>query len=123
MVYQGTLTLLYRLLFLLYAESLDLLPVKEVRDYFQASISQVKREVADAAGTIEDEVEEKLKKRYRDDECSLYDRLCRLFRVVDQGDAALNMPVYNGGLFVSDPSENDDSPEASAARFLNEQGA
>jgi hypothetical protein len=33
-LYQGTLTLLYRLLFLLYAESRDLLPVKEVRGYF-----------------------------------------------------------------------------------------
>lgn len=119
-VYQGTLTLLYRLLFLLYAESRDLLPVKEARDYFEASISQLKREIADAAETIEDAVEEKLKKRYRDDEYQLYDRLCRLFRVVDEGDAALNMPVYNGGLFVSDPNEKDDNPEASAARFLKE---
>ena len=38
-VYQGTLTSLYRLLFLLYAESRDLLPVKEVRGYFEASLT------------------------------------------------------------------------------------
>src|SRR5439155_3553236 len=38
-VYQGALTLLYRLLFLLYAESRDLLPVKEVRGYFDASLT------------------------------------------------------------------------------------
>ena len=30
------------------------------------------------------------------------------------------MPVYNGGLFFSDPDGNDDSPEAAAARFLKE---
>ncbi|MGH7784342.1 MAG: hypothetical protein ACREO5_10945, partial [Candidatus Binatia bacterium] len=38
-VYQGTLTLLYRLLFLLYAESRDLLPAREVRGYFEASLT------------------------------------------------------------------------------------
>ena len=117
-VYQGTLTLLYRLLFLLYAESRDLLPVKEVRGYFEASLTKLKQEVADGAGTIEDEVEDKLKKQYRDDEYQLYDCLNRLFRVVDKGDPALNVPGYNGGLFLSDPEDKDDSPEAGAARFL-----
>ena len=118
-VYQGTLTLLYRLLFLLYAESRDLLPAKEVRGYFEASLTKLKQDIAQAAGNIEDEVEEKLKKHYREDDCQLYDRLSRLFRVVDKGDSALNVPVYNGGLFLSDPDKHDDSPEADAARFLN----
>jgi hypothetical protein len=118
-VYQGTLTLLYRLLFLLYAESRDLLPAKEVRGYFEASLTKLKQEIAQAAGSIEDEVEEKLKEPYRRDEYKLYDRLSRLFRIVDKGDAALNVPVYNGGLFLSEPEEKDDSPEADAARFLN----
>jgi hypothetical protein len=118
-VYHGTLTFLYRLLFLLYAESRELLPVKETRDYFRASFTRLKQEIAEAAGTIEDEVEEKLKKRYRDDEYRLYDALSRLFRVIDGGDATLNVPVYNGGLFLSDPDKKDDSPEANAARFLN----
>ena len=117
-VFQGTLTLLYRLLFLLYAESRNLLPAKEVRGYFEASITKLKREMADAAGTIADEVEGKLRKAYRDDSYALYDRLARLFAVVDQGDAALNVPVYNGGLFLTQPQKEDDSPEARAARFL-----
>ncbi|MBI4526913.1 MAG: N-6 DNA methylase [Deltaproteobacteria bacterium] len=118
-IYQGTLTLLYRLLFLLYAESRDLLPVKEVRGYFESSLTKLKQEVAEAAGTIEDNVEEKVKKHYRDDSYHLYDRLCRLFQIIDKGDSTLNVPVYNGGLFLSDPEEKDDSPEADAARFLN----
>ena len=117
-VFQGTLTLLYRLLFLLYAEARDLLPVKEVRGYFQASLTKLKREVAEAAGSIADEVEERLKKHYRDDHYELYDRLARLFQMVDKGDPALNVPVYNGGLFLSDPEDQDEGPEARAARFL-----
>jgi type I restriction-modification system DNA methylase subunit len=119
-VYQGTLTLLYRLLFLLYAESRDLLPVKEVRGYFEASLTKLKQEVAETAGNIEDEVEDKFKKHYRDDEYRLYNRLLRLCRIIDKGDPALNVPVYNGGLFLSEPEENDHSPEADAARFLNQ---
>ena len=117
-VYQGTLTLLYRLLFLLYAESRDLLPAKEVRGFFEASLTKLKKEIEDAAGKIEDEVEEKLKKHYREDSYELYDHLCRLFQIIDKGDPALNVPVYNGGLFLSDPEDIDDSPEADAARFL-----
>ena len=38
-VFNATLTLLYRLLFLLYAESRDLLPVKEARGYWEQSLT------------------------------------------------------------------------------------
>jgi hypothetical protein len=107
------------LLFLLYAESRDLLPVKEIRGYFEASLTKLKQEIAAAAGSIDDEVEEKLKKHYRDDECRLYDRLSELFRVVDRGDPGQNVPAYNGGLFLSNPAKDDDTPEADAARFLD----
>lgn len=118
-VSQGTLTLLYRLLFLLYAEARDLLPVKEVRGYFEASLTKLKGEVAEAAGTIADEVEERLKKTYREDRYDLYDHAARLFRILDKGDTALNVPVYNGGLFLSKLDEKDEGPEVEAARFLN----
>jgi hypothetical protein len=118
-VFQGTLTLLYRLLFLLYAESRDLLPVKEVRGYWESSLKKLKDEIAKAGGTIEDSVPDRLKKAYRADQYSLYDRLAKLFNVIDRGDASLNVPVYNGGLFLSQPEAYDDTPEAGAARFLN----
>jgi hypothetical protein len=118
-VFQGTLTLLYRLLFLLYAEARDLLPVKEARGYFEVSLRRLKGEIAEVAGSISDEAEGKLKRQYRDDGYELYDRLAYLFQVVDGGDSSLNVPVYNGGLFLSDPEEKDNSSEAQAARFLN----
>jgi hypothetical protein len=38
---------------------------------------------------------------------------------MDGGNPSLNVPVYNGGLFLSDPEERDASSEAQAARFLN----
>jgi hypothetical protein len=118
-VFQGTLALLYRVLFLLYAEARDLLPVKEIRGYYEVGLKKIKEEVAGVAGKIVDEVEQKLKKGFRDDEYGLYERLTTLFKVLDSGDAALNVPFYNGGLFLSNPEKDDETPEAVNARFLN----
>ncbi len=118
-VFTGTLMFLYRLLFLLYAESRGLLPVKEVRGFFEVSIEKIKRETADVVGRIEDEVEKGLKKHFKDNEYALYDRLLRLFEVIDRGDSDLNVPVYNGGLFITHPDEDDLTDDAHNARFLH----
>jgi hypothetical protein len=120
-IFQGTLTLLYRLLFLLYAEARLLLPVRETRGYFEISLDKIKKEVAEAAGAIADQVDGCLKKRYRHDLNETHERLNRLFQAVDQGDAALNVPIYNGGLFISNPDPLDHSPEAQNSRFLQAQ--
>src|SRR5712692_7513055 len=117
--FSGTLTFLYRLLFLLYAESRDLLPVREVRGYYEKSLEKLKRQVAGKAETIQDEAPGKLKAAYHDLSTALYDRLQELFHAVDKGDAALNVPVYNGGLFMTQPDPADTSPEADVARFLS----
>jgi TaqI-like C-terminal specificity domain/Eco57I restriction-modification methylase len=116
--FSATLTFLYRLLFLLYAESRDLLPVREVRGYHEKSLERLKRQVAEKAGTIEDQAPAKLKVAYTDLSTAFYDRLQELFDAVDEGDAALNVPVYNGGLFMTQPDPADTSAEADVARFL-----
>src|SRR6266699_224363 len=116
--FSATLTFLYRLLFLLYAESRDLLPVREVRGYHEKSLERLKKQVAEKAGTIEDQAPGKLKAAYTDLSTAFYDRLQELFDAVDKGDAALNVPVYNGGLFMTQPDPADTSPEADVARFL-----
>ena len=54
-VFEATLTLLYRLLFLLYAESRDLLPIRETA-YEAASLKKIKEEVAEKAGVAEVDV-------------------------------------------------------------------
>ncbi len=119
-IYQGTLTLLYRLLFLLYAEARDLLPVKEYRGYYECSVGNLKAEIADAATNITDDVESKLSGKYTKSSTDLYERLIRLFQVVDKGDSSLNVPMYNGGLFLTEPEKDDDTPEAVNARFLRD---
>lgn len=116
--FSGTLTFLYRLLFLLYAESRDLLPVREVRGYYTKSLERIKQHIAEEAGTIEDQAPIKIRAAYHDISTRFYDELQTLFQAVDKGEADLNVPVYNGGLFVTQPNPDDPSPEAEVARFL-----
>lgn len=120
-VFEGTLTLLYRLLFLLYAEARGLLPVREERGYFEHSLTKLKEEVAEKAGNILNEAPTKLSSVYRTDTTDLYDRLLTLFAAIDQGSRDLNIPLYNGGLFITEPQDKDNSLEATTARFLRQQ--
>lgn len=91
-VFSGCLTLLYRLLFLLYAESRGLLPVNDIDRYYKKSLKKIKEDVSD-----------ELRISGLDGMChNAYDywsRLESLFRIIDKGDRALNVPIYNGGLF------------------------
>ena len=119
-IFNGTLTLLYRLLFLLYAESRDLLPVKEERGYWEMSLSKLKTDIAERAGNIMDAVPDQLGKAYRDsaDSTELYERLLDLFSIIDRGSRELNVPLYNGGLFITKPGAADHTQEGETARFL-----
>jgi len=89
-IFAATLTLLYRLLFLLYAESRELLPVSDRLGYYRYSLTRLKREAmarlsrGEVFSTVSDD---------------LWNDLAALFRIIDRGDPALNVPTYNGGLF------------------------
>jgi hypothetical protein len=98
-VFSGTMTFLYRLMFVLYAESLELLPLNEVRGYNEHSLRLMKDEIKNVGGTIVDESPDKLKAHYKTNNTTLYTRLRVLFDVIDKGSDELNMPTYNGGLF------------------------
>ena len=117
-VYEATLTLLYRLLFLLYAESRDLLPVRE-GPYGEASLKKIKEEIAAKAGVALDDANALLEKAYSDKDTVFYDRLCTLFKAMDKGDPVLNVPTYNGGLFNTAPDATDDRDQR-IARFLRD---
>jgi hypothetical protein len=117
-LFEATLTLLYRLLFLLFAESRDLLPVREAA-YQAASLKRIKEAVADKAGVAEGDVPARLETAYSAKETGLYDRVSALCRTMDRGDPVLNVPTYNGGLFVTAPDDSD-SREQRIARFLLE---
>lgn len=117
--FEGTLIFLYRLLFLLYAEARDLLPVREIRGYHPVSLTRLRREVAKTAGPALSHSKNKLEEAYANrGSYAFYERLLHLYRIVDKGDPAVNVPKYNGGLFVTDPHEEDSRSEARAARFL-----
>jgi len=88
-VYRATLTLLYRLLFLLYAEARDLLPVNE-RAYYRYSLTRLKGETAKELDNHA---------RYSERSDDLWGNLKALFRIVNLGDHGLGVPVYNGDLF------------------------
>jgi hypothetical protein len=86
-VREAALTLLYRLLFALYAEDRDLLPK---RDPNYGGLSRLRDEVAERidAGTM-------LSGRRKS-----YAHICgQLFVTIDEGDDTLGVPPYNGGLF------------------------
>lgn len=89
-IFTGTLTLLFRLLFLLYAESRDLLPVHDQLGYRKKSLQALKERVHDDL---------RIGAKQSSQSFDYWEHLCRLFRIVDRGDAALSVPHYNGGLF------------------------
>ena len=89
-VREATLVLLYRLLFILYAEDRDLLPVRNTSYDDYALREKVRGDVGQRKDR--DDVFSTSAARY----WSAIDDLCR---AIDQGDASIGLPPYNGGLF------------------------
>jgi hypothetical protein len=88
-VREAALVLLYRLLFVLYAEDRRLLPVADVR-YKPYSLSKLREEIADA---IDKRVVHSSRAK------NYWNTLNDLFEIIAQGDDKVGMPAYNGGLF------------------------
>ncbi|MDR2366018.1 MAG: hypothetical protein LBD68_09255, partial [Zoogloeaceae bacterium] len=86
---EAALVLLYRLLFLFYAEDRGLLPVRDKR-YAAYSARRLRERVRD-------ETEAKKIQSSRLD--NLWRDLKGVFLLIDQGEDAIGMPAYNGGLF------------------------
>lgn len=90
-LYENSLVLLYRLLFVLSAEARGLLPMKNstYRDHYSLT-------------HIRDSIRKRVKSySWSAESCDLYVRLGNLFRLIDLGDGSLGVPPYNGGLFDS----------------------
>ncbi len=88
-VREAALILLYRLLFLFYAEDRGLLPVRDPR-YYPYSMRRLRELVRDEldAGLPQ---ANKLPRLWR--------QLQGVFAVIDEGDDSIGIPAYNGGLF------------------------
>ena len=88
-VREAALVLLYRLLFMFYAEDRRLLPVNDPR-YFPYSVRKLREDVRD-------KVDEGL--NWSSTMPKLWLALQGVFTLVDLGDDEIGMPAYNGGLF------------------------
>ena len=88
-VREAALVLLYRLLFLFYAEDRNLLPVRDAR-YAPYSVRRLREEVRDKvdAGT-----------KFSRTLSPIWLSLQGIFTLIDKGDDEVGMPAYNGGLF------------------------
>jgi hypothetical protein len=91
----ATLTLLYRLLFLLYAEDRNLLPVQD-KKYDDYGLRMRVRE------NIKERID--AKDVFSDSRDTYYSQIKGLCKTIDQGDKSIGIPPYNGGLF--DPNRN-----------------
>lgn len=93
LTYRMALTVLFRLLFVAYAEDRDLLPYQHSEAYRNRSLKRKAQELAEhmrvqrpiAAGT------------------SHWDEVTRIWTAIERGDSELSVPPYNGGLFTRDP--------------------
>ena len=87
---EAALIFLYRLLFVLYAEDRGLLPVNDARYEDYGLRKPVREDIArkTGAGTL-----------FSARATNYYDHLMTLGRLIDEGDAAIGLPPYNGGLF------------------------
>jgi len=88
-IHQNALIVLYRILFLLYAESereRELLPLSQTDYRERIGLCALKRDVANQRSWLAETH-------------SLWSRLSDLFRLINQGSELLGIYAYNGGLF------------------------
>jgi len=86
---EATLILLYRLLFIFYAEDRNLLPVRDNR-YDDYALRKIREDIAKRQDS--NDILSGTASRY-------WQHLKDLFQIISKGDASIGMPAYNGGLF------------------------
>ena len=89
----AAMAVLYRLLFVFYAEDRGLLPVDRA-DYRVYGARQLRDDIAKAIERGDANKPPLSAKR-----AMYYSRFCELCRAIDEGDPSLSLPPYNGGLF------------------------
>ena len=93
---EAALILLYRLLFVLYAEDRGLLPVNDAAYDDYGLRKRVRDDVAQRKTRSD---------TFSTTASSYYSHLTDLFAQIDQGDPSIGLPPYNGGLFAKDAAD------------------
>ncbi|MFC7527580.1 Eco57I restriction-modification methylase domain-containing protein [Actinoplanes sp. GCM10030250] len=89
--YHRTLIILFRLLFVSYAEDRGLLPYQRNVRYTRRALKTLARELAENLDLVFDP-----------SATDRWDDLLAVWRAVDDGNAEWSVPAYNGGLFAAD---------------------
>ncbi len=93
--YEQVMVILFRLLFVAYAEDKDLLPYRTNGRYADHSLSHIARLLADDRRLGRADYDERA--------TDLWDDVNQLWDAVNHGNADWGVPAYNGGLFSADP--------------------
>lgn len=92
-IHDNSLILLYRLIFILYAEARELLPLRDNQKYKEIySLHAIKKSVARDLDSG---------RLYLPDSDLLWPKLKRLFNDINEGNPPLKVATFNGGLFDS----------------------
>lgn len=91
-VREASLVLLYRLLFLLYAEDRDLLPVSDKR-YDDYALRPLRIDVGKRVSEGD---------ALSSSASRIWGHIADLSRIIDKGDVSVGIPPYNGGLFAGE---------------------
>jgi hypothetical protein len=90
-IYDNALIVLYRLLFILYAEARELLPVRENQGYRESySLESIKKSIQKKLAA---------RKPLLPNTATLWPQLKALFSIIDEGSPPLSVATFNGGLF------------------------
>lgn len=93
LTYRMALTILFRLLFVAYAEDRDLLPYRQSEAYRNRSLKRKAQELAEHARNMTPITPG----------ASHWHEATRIWTAIEKSDAELSGPAYDGGLFTSDP--------------------
>ena len=93
--YEQVMVILFRLLFVAYAEDKDLLPYRTNDHYTVHSLKRLARRLTDDRLAGRDDYDERA--------TSLWHDVQEVWRAVDGGNVDWGVPPYNGGLFSDDP--------------------
>lgn len=110
LTYRMALTILFRLLFVAYAEDKDLLPYNLSDTYRRRSLKQKAHELAEHARSATPPTAG----------TSHWDEVVRIWTAIERGDQELSVPPYNGGLFTRDPAVSRAGAELASVRLPNE---
>ena len=94
--YQQVMVILFRLLFLAYAEDKDLLPFRTNSRYRDKSLTHAAQQLLEDLHNPNNTYEQHFSGMWQD--------VQQLWQAVNEGNTAWGVPAYNGGLFSDDPA-------------------